>query len=310
MAYEIHLADCLEWLESCPERSFEAVITDPPFGVREYTHVEIEKRRAGRGGVWRIPPSFDGSNRSPLPRFTVLDEKDLKIIRDFFYEWGKRLYPTLVPGAHIFIAANPILSHIVWSAIVEAGFEKRGEIVRLVRTFRGGDRPKGAEAKFRRVSSMPRACWEPWGLFRRPLEGRLADNLSRWSTGGLRRISEDAPFCDVIGSGRTPQHERELAPHPSLKPQHFLRQLVWASLPLGRGSILDPFAGSGSTLAAAEALGYDSVGIEIDEQYYEVAKTAIPKLAALEVAIKGHDLSRKHPGYVQEKLPVFGKVLS
>ncbi len=285
MAFEVHLADCLEWLEQCPENSFHAVITDPPFGLREYTRVELAKRRAGRGGVWRIPPSFDGSNRAPLPRFTVLNGKDLATLFDFFHEWGTRLLPVLVPGGHVFIAANPLLSHVVWNALVKAGFEKRGEIVRLVRTFRGGDRPKGAEAEFSSISSMPRACWEPWGLFRRPFKGRLADNLRQWAAGGLRRPAEDTPFCDVIESGRTPKAEREIAPHPSLKPQHFLRQLVWAALPLGTGRVLDPFAGSGSTLAAAEALGYDSVGIEIDRQYYETALQAIPRLADLSIVL-------------------------
>jgi len=44
--------------------------------------------------------------------------------------------------------------------------------------------------------------------------------------------------------------------------------------------VLDPFAGSGSTLAAAEAVGYQSIGIEKDSRYFELACKAIPKLAA------------------------------
>ncbi len=44
----------------------------------------------------------------------------------------------------------------------------------------------------------------------------------------------------------------------------------------------EPGAGSGSTLAAAEAGGYKSVGVELDPAYLEVAKTAIPALARFE----------------------------
>jgi site-specific DNA-methyltransferase (adenine-specific) len=118
-------------------------------------------------------------------------------------------------------------------------------------------------------------------LFRKALDGRVQDNLRRWKTGGLRRISDERPFTDVIPSERTPRREREIADHPSLKPQRFMRQIVQASLPLQVGRVLDPFMGGGSTVAAAEAVGYSSVGVELDAHYYSVAAAAIPRLAAL-----------------------------
>ena len=84
-----------------------------------------------------------------------------------------------------------------------------------------------------------------------------------------------------IESKKTPSSEREIAPHPSLKPQAFIRKIVYASLPTGEGVILDPFAGSGSTLAAAVHYGYECIGIEKDLEYYKLAQSAIPKLADL-----------------------------
>ena len=93
--------------------------------------------------------------------------------------------------------------------------------------------------------------------------------------------SQDKPFGDVIPSAPTRAQERELAPHPSLKPQAFLRQIVRAVLPLGEGVILDPFAGAGSTLAAANAVGYGSVGVEKDRNYFLMATEAIPKSDSL-----------------------------
>ncbi|MEK6572216.1 MAG: DNA methyltransferase [Bacteroidota bacterium] len=131
---------------------------------------------------------------------------------------------------------------------------------------------------------MPRSCWEPWGLFRKPCEGRVQDNLRKWKTGGLRRFSKDQPFYDVIKSSPTRTSEREIAPHPSLKPQAFMRQIVRAALPLGQGLILDPFMGAGSTIAAACAVGYKSIGIECDPEFYRIATKSIPRLAVLPVA--------------------------
>ena len=278
----LHLADCRAWLRDAEPDSVYAVVTDPPYGLHEYQPDEIAKMRRGRGGVWRLPPAFDGAQRQPLPRFTVHSAGDRRVLHRFFLEWAELLFPVLRPGGHAVIASNPLMSPLVASAMEQAGFERRGEIVRLVRTLRGGDRPKGAHEEFADVSTMPRSCWEPWGLYRRPIsEATVAANLRRWGVGGLRRLSDDTPFLDVIDSGKTPAAERTVACHPTAKPQAFLRQLIRASLPTAEGLVLDPFAGSGTTLAAAEALGIEGIGIETDREYWQVAQTAIPALSRL-----------------------------
>ena len=276
---ELYFGDCFTWLDLQPDCSIHAVVTDPPYGIQEYTPGELAKLRAGRGGVWRLPPSFDGNRRAPLPRFTVLNRSGLEGLATFFLRWGRILLPKLVPGANVVVASNPLLASIVAEALAHAGLERRGELVRLTMTMRGGDRPKNAEQEFGGVSVMPRSMWEPWLVFRRSLEGRVQDNLRKWGTGGFRRIGQDKPFGDVIKSSPTHKTERALANHPSLKPQAFLRKIVRAVLPLGRGVVVDPFAGAGSTLAAAEAVGYASKGVERDESYWRLACEAIPRLA-------------------------------
>jgi DNA modification methylase len=295
--YSLYLADCLQWMDSRPANSVHAIVTDPPYGLKEYTHAEKEKLRKGRGGVWRIPPSFDGCTRSPLPRFTVLSDEDRANLRQFFSEFGRRAFRILVPGGHLLIATNPLLSHLVYLPLMEERFEKRGEIIRLVQTLRGGDRPKNAHEEFPDVTVMPRSAWEPWGLFRKPCEGRVQDNLRKWKTGGLRRVSGNAPFCDVIPSSPTRPDERALSPHPSLKPQAFMRQVVRASLPLGTGTVLDPFMGGGSTIAAAVSVGYESIGLEHDPAFFQMAIAGIPQLANSNGNRKGSSqagTSRRH----------------
>ncbi len=275
--------DCNAWLEAQAPNSIHAVVTDPPYGLIEYSDTEQDKLRQGRGGIWRIPPSFDGSQRAPLPRFTVLKPTDLEALERFFLAWGRSLLRVLVPGANVVVASNPLLSYIVSGALSRAGLERRGELARLTMTMRGGDRPKAAHIEFNDVSVMPRSMWEPWLLFRKPIDGRVQDNLRKWGTGGFRRISAQRPFGDVIESSPTRATERKLANHPSLKPQAFLRKVVRGVLPLGEGIVLDPFAGSASTMAAAEAVGYRSVGVERDAAYFELACKALPRLAALKI---------------------------
>lgn len=302
--YRIEQTDCFEWLRHCPPHSLHGVCTDPPYGLLEFTETELAKLRGGRGGVWRLPPKVGGSHRDPLPRFTVLTEEQKQHLRAYFRDWGTLLRRVLVPGAHVCVAGHPILQHHVQGAMAEAGFEVRPAIMRLYFGFRGGDRPKNAEAEFPEVCVSPKGAYEPWMLFRKPIEARtVAENLRRWQTGALRRLSPDQPLPDAIPSGRTPKREEALADHPCLKPQHFMRIIVRALLPLGEGTLLDPFMGSGSTIAAAEAVGYASTGLELDAEYFRLAAEAIPRLASLYSQFKGQAIAVELNGQVERNMP-------
>jgi site-specific DNA-methyltransferase (adenine-specific) len=101
------LGDCLVEIQRLADDSIHAVCTDPPYGLVEFSSKEVAKLRAGRGGVWRIPPTWDGCARRPLPRFTVLSQDQKKDIERF---------PKLRPGAHILIAGNPVLQMHVLEA--------------------------------------------------------------------------------------------------------------------------------------------------------------------------------------------------
>ena len=220
MAYELINDDCFAWMEKRGENSITAIVTDPPYGVKEYSDKEIEKQRAGKGGIWRIPPAFDGHIRNAVPRFSVIndDPKERENVYAFFHSWAQYALRILVPGGHIFIASTPLLSDILSRAMRDAGFERRGEIIRTVSTLRGGDRPKGAEREFADMSVIPKGMWEPWGLYRKPIsEKTIVENLKKWSAGALRRESVDMPVGDLIESTKTPQLERKIASHPSLK---------------------------------------------------------------------------------------------
>lgn len=289
--YTLYHENCFDWLRAQPVNSIQGVCTDPPFGIVEFLPHEMEKMRAGKGGVWRLPPAIGGSQRAPLPRFTTLNEKELQHVQSYFHEFGEALIPVLAPGAHVFLAGTPMLQHLVQRGMAAAGFAVRGAVIRMYRGFRGGDRPKLAEKEFPEVCVTPRGTYEPWMLFRKPISERtVAENLRRWGTGALRRLSMDQPLPDTIQSGKTPKVEESVSSHPTLKPQQFLRVLARSLLPLGEGVILDPFCGSGSTIAACSAIGYQAIGIEIDDLYFSELEDSIPALASLYPGMKGQTL--------------------
>jgi site-specific DNA-methyltransferase (adenine-specific) len=300
--YSIRRADAFEWLAKQEVQSFQAVVTDPPYGVVEYTAHELTQRKKGKG-IWRLPQAYDGYNRIAMPRFTVLKPADHANIKRFHKALARQLHRVLVPGAHVFLATQNLFVHHVIDGFIAAGFEMRGQVARVVKTLRGGDRPKGAHKQFPDVCVTPRSCWEPWLIFRKPCEGRVRDNLRKWGTGGLRRPDRDTPFPDLIVSGPVRGVEREIADHPSVKPQAFMRQIVAASLPTQQGIVLDPFMGSGATLAAATALGIRSVGVEIQAEYFALARTAIPRLARIEVTKSAENANgtKRHKGRARKR---------
>lgn len=299
--YSIYNADSFEWLRRQRANSFHAVVTDPPFGIVEYTAKELTKRRKGRGGIWRLPNAFDGAERQQMPRFTVLDGHDRMGVLAFHLRLAPELFRVLVPGAHVMLASQCLVSHLAAQAFCMAGFEARGQIVRVVKTLRGGDRPKFGEKDYPGVSVIPRSCFEPWLLFRKPCDGRVTQNLRRFGTGALRRPSENIPFSDLIIVSPARRRERALAGHPSLKPQALMRLLVRASLPVERGVVLDPFMGAGSTIAAATYLGLESVGVELDSKYFTMARSAIPKLAEFETAEQNNEATETSAGSTPRK---------
>jgi site-specific DNA-methyltransferase (adenine-specific) len=82
---------------------------------------------------------------------------------------------------------------------------------------------------------------------------------------------------DVIRADRTGN-----TLHPTQKPTDLLKKIIVAN---AGETILDPYAGSGSTLVAAFALGKSAVGIEIEERYCEIAaKRLSQQVLPLEVA--------------------------
>lgn len=62
--------------------------------------------------------------------------------------------------------------------------------------------------------------------------------------------------------------------HPTVKPLNLLDYLITLITPPG-GIVLDPFAGSGSTLVSADSLGFRAVGIEISPEYCDIARSRL-----------------------------------
>lgn len=68
---------------------------------------------------------------------------------------------------------------------------------------------------------------------------------------------------------RTTTHKNN---HPTVKPLKLMEYLITLIMPPKDGILLDPFAGSGTTILAARRLGFEAIGIEKSEEYCEIAR--------------------------------------
>lgn len=111
----------------------------------------------------------------------------------------------------------------------------------------------------------------------REATGRRAQTIVR---GPVAHAGGRDSHAGATGDGRIPRSVIRVssmhgkATHPTEKPTGILEPLISYSCPHG-GTVLDPFAGSGSTLDAARRLGRKAIGIEVEEKYCEIAASRL-----------------------------------
>jgi DNA modification methylase len=112
---------------------------------------------------------------------------------------------------------------------------------------------------------LPVGTWLVW--VKKPVERYgtfLSDAEVAWVKGGHGIYLRYVPWEGFIG-----KRDVNASSHPTQKPIEIMR---WSIEKAGTGRpVLDPFAGSGTTLLAAKDMGLSAVGVEIDERHCETA---------------------------------------
>ena len=121
------------------------------------------------------------------------------------------------------------------------------------------------------------AVWDK--VTSRPQMGRFRQQAEFivWGSNGPMPSDRGVPCLPGVFRAANVQGSERI--HQTQKPLEVMRQVVQITAPGGR--ILDPFAGSGSTLAAAKAEGYDAAGIEV---HGEIVQAAAERLGVEAIA--------------------------
>jgi len=298
--------DCINILSKATEGSVDAIICDPPYGIKF-----MAKR-------WDDTcPSVD------------IWRECLRVMKD---------------GGHIMAFSGTRTIDLIMGRMREAGFEIRDTLTWLYGS--GFPKSYNIEKALKKIgkdlpeyngygTALKPAC-EFIVLGRKPFKGNVVDNVLKYGTGGINIDISRIETNEVIESGRSNRKEcisasydkklnstikatntkgrfpanlilddeaakmldvdsdntsrffkrfkyqakaskRERGEnnnHPTVKPIALMEYLITMITPPS-GIVLDPFMGSGSTGVAARKLDYGFIGIERDADYFEIAKRRI-----------------------------------
>lgn len=180
-------------------------------------------------------------------------------------EVWKEALRVLKPGGHALIACGTRTQHRMVVNIEDAGFEIRDVVSGIydsgftesLNISKAIDKAAGAER-------------DVVGVDITAPEAEAAQQGDGWGT-VLK------PACDFFTLCRKPLSEKDRDEgnhHPTAKPTALMQYLCRLITPPG-GTVLDPYMGSGSTGKAAVKEGFDFVGIELDPDYFNIAKSRI-----------------------------------
>jgi site-specific DNA-methyltransferase (adenine-specific) len=246
-------SDCIDGLNSLPEKSVACVVTSPPYniGVKYGTHDD---------------------NRADYP------------------EWMKSVFVgikrVLTDNGHFFlqvggIAKNPTIPLLVLSMALAAGFVLQNQIV-WIKSVTVGDESHGP---FKPVNSNRFLNQTNEFIFHLTKSGnvpvdRLAVGVPFADKTNIARFEHEKDLRCRGNSWFIPYEPiHKPNDHPAIFPVALPEMCIkFSGVPKG-SQVVDPFVGSGTTLIACEKLGMTGLGFDIDESYVEYANRRLERLS-------------------------------
>jgi DNA modification methylase len=216
-------------------------------------------------------------------------------------QWCAEAYRVLKPGGHLLAFGGTRTWHRLAVAVEDAGFEVRDSIAWM----HGGGMPKShnLQGDWQGWGTAIKPAFEPIVVARKPLDGTVAESMDHYQTGALNingtKIEERWPANVILDESQAAalnqqfeemparffycpkpnNHERPREGdnmHPTVKPLNLMRYLVRLVTAPG-GTVLEPFAGSGTTLEACIIEGRNIIGIELTDEYLPLIRQRITK---------------------------------
>jgi site-specific DNA-methyltransferase (adenine-specific) len=257
--------DAMQTLPQLPISSFDLVVLDPPYLIATLPNVWDEHKNA-------LQPTID---------FDTLFKELYRVMKDD---------STMVMFGHLSTFMK------LWQKIEGVGFKYITDIVWVkpcpINRLQSKKKPLSqhetitvwAKGKFRYNWEGALSEGEPY------TRSRMVEDPFYKSIGHVTNNTGFRFMTDVVFAPSKPQMPfKERTEHPTQKPLDLIKKLILAFSFEG-DFVLDPFAGSGTTLDACAETNRKCVGIEIDPKYIEIIKTRLGKKLGVQASLNKFSL--------------------
>lgn len=273
--------DSLELVRQLPDSSVDLILSDIPYGIGfadwDVLHKNTNSALLGSSPAQVKAGAVFKRRGKPINGWSEADRGISKEYYDWCAGWAGEWLRVLKPGGSAIVFAGRRYAPRCVVALEDAGFCFRDMLAwmrpaavhraqRLSIVFeRRGDVERAIQYAGWRLGNLRPVfepiiwCFKPYGL-------TIADNMAET---GLGAYNQDA-FCKYFGGPDNAfvcgMERGEGGLHPTQKPVALMKALIELTTSEGH-IVLDPFAGSGTTLVAAGALGRRFLGFERDATY-------------------------------------------
>ena len=296
MMDEILQGNSIDLLKYFDDNSIHAIISDIPYGIGyedwDVLHNNTNSAYGGASNAQIDAGQLFKRRGKPLNGWSEADKKIPFEYQTWCESWANDWFRILKPGGRCFIFAGRRLAHRCIVALENSGFtfkdmlswEKNAAPHRaqhLSAVFeRRKDLSNAENWKDWRVANL-RPLFEPILWFQKPYKigGTIADNVlengvGAWNESALRNYIIGDNFDKSSNIIKVHVTAEDHGMHATQKPLALMKLLI-ALVTKEDQIVLDPFAGSGTTCVAAYHLNRRYIGIEINEEYCEIARSRI-----------------------------------
>ncbi len=290
MTEQIFQGDCRKILTEIEDDSISCIVTDPPYNYefigRKWNHEEIQRRitrvKESSTMVKNIPYGSGLAGGVRNERWYERNRENVIEYRNWCNQWSKQLFRACKSGAFVAVfSSTKTLAH-VQIALEDSGFYARDCLV--YRRHSGIPKGLNVEKKLAKTNPTKAKEWKGWHtcfrneweaivLAQKPLINNYLNTIEQNGIGALKTILEDGSFQSNILEGYSKNKDEKFDAHCTIKPLDLIKKLLETFVPTNaENTILDLFAGTGTTLVAAKELGLGYIGIEIEPNYCEIIK--------------------------------------